>query len=85
VCTSIVLLFFYVFGINQLTKGSYLIGNYEKKINILLVESRDLQMNFAESSFLGGIQDRVKELSFQKTTEVKYIQVSDNYLALKAK
>jgi hypothetical protein len=42
-------------------------------------------MNFAESSFLGGIQDRVKELSFQKTTEVKYIQVSDNYLALKAK
>lgn len=85
ICVSIILLVFYVFGINQLTKGSYLIQNYEKKINVLSAESGGLQMSFAESSFLGGTQDRVKQLSFEKTTEVKYIQVLDNSLALKVK
>lgn len=85
ICMSVFLLVSYVFGINQLTKGSYLIGNYEKKINGLTLESRELQMNFAESSFLGDIQDRVRQLSFEKTTEVKYIQVLDSALALKTK
>jgi hypothetical protein len=68
-------LIFYVFGVNELTKGAYLIKNYQKDIALLSQENAGLETNFAEIGFLGSMQEKAKELSFEKTKEVKYIQV----------
>jgi cell division protein FtsB len=68
-------LLFYVFGVNELTKGSYLIKNYQKEITKLSEENARLEMSFAEISFLENVQEKARELSFEKTKSVKYIQV----------
>ncbi len=75
------MLVFYVFSVNQLTGGTYLIKNYNKEIGSLLKENKILENNFAEAGFLGGIQNKTKELNFEKTTKVTYVQILDNSLA----
>ncbi len=72
-----VMLVLYVYLINQLTGGTYLIKNYNKQMDALLTESRTLQTNFAESGFLGSIEQKVGQLSFQKTTDIKYVHILD--------
>lgn len=73
-----VLLIFYVWQINSLTRSSYLISSYEKQIDKLLDENKNLQISFAESSFLGQALAKIQALNFQKVVSVKYIQVSDS-------
>jgi hypothetical protein len=75
---SLALLIFYVWQINDLTRGSYLINGYEKQINKLSEENKNLVVSFAESSFFGQTLVKIRGLNFQKTTSVKYIQVSDS-------
>ena len=74
-------LFFYAFQINALTKGTYLVNSYEKNILAIAKENRNLEVNFAESGFLGEVQQKTKQLNFEKTTSVKYIQIPDNSFA----
>ncbi|TSC94793.1 MAG: hypothetical protein CEN87_327 [Parcubacteria group bacterium Licking1014_1] len=69
---------FYVYSINELTKGVYFINSYGKQINSLLQKNRNLEVDFAESGFLGNLEIKTKELSFEKTKETKYIQILDN-------
>jgi len=76
------LLIFYVWQINDLTKGSYLINSYEKQITKLSEENKNLQISFAESSFLGQALVKIKALNFQKTTSVKYIQIPNSSVAV---
>lgn len=73
-------LLFYVFGINDLTEGSYLVKNYHKEIANLSEENAKLETISAEIGFLGSIQEKAKELSFQKAKNIKYIQVAGGEL-----
>jgi len=75
------LLFFYIYQINVLTKGTYLISNYKNSIDKILEENKKLEVNFAENSFLGEVLIKTRELNFEKTTAVKYIQVLESSLA----
>ena len=75
---SLSLSIFYVYQINAITRGFYLINTYEKQINKLSQENKNLQASFAESSFLGQTLQKVQTLNFQKTTSVKYIQILDS-------
>ena len=50
---SLAMLVFYVFGVNQLIQGTYLIKNYNKEIKNLLAENRSLEVVGTEASFLG--------------------------------
>jgi len=75
---TLVLLVFYVWQINDLTRGSYTINNYEKQISQLSGENKSLQVSFAESSFLGQALVKIQALNFQRTTSVKYIQILDS-------
>ncbi len=70
-------LIYYVFGVNDLTKGAYLIKNYNKEIKSLSSENAKLQTNLAEIGFLGNVQEKAKELSFQKVKDVNYIQINN--------
>lgn len=69
------LLVFYVFQVTALTKNAFLISSYEKQAEKLSQENRNLQVSFAESSFLGQALTKIQALNFQKTTSVKYIQI----------
>jgi len=75
------LLFFYIYQINILTRGTYLISSYEKSIEAVSEENKKLEISFAENSFLGEVLAKTQELNFQKTTSVKYIQVLESSLA----
>ena len=75
---SLAFLVFYVWQINDLTRGSYLSNSYEKQISKLSEENKNLQVSFAESSFLGQALEKIQALNFQKTDSVKYIQVPDS-------
>jgi len=79
---SLALLVFYVWQINDLTRGSYLINNYEKQISKLSEENKNLEISFAESSFLGQALLKIQALNFQKTVSVKYIKIPDNSVAV---
>ncbi len=74
---SLALLVFYVWQINDLTRGSYLSNSYEKQITKLSDENKNLQVSFAESSFLEQALVKIQALNFQRTTSVKYIQIPD--------
>jgi hypothetical protein len=74
----LVLLVFYVWQINDLTRGSYTINSYENQISKLSDENKNLQVSFAESSFLGQALTKIQAMNFQKTTSVKYVQVMDS-------
>ena len=78
---GLALLVFYVWQINDLTKGSYLINSYEKQISKLSDENKNLEVSFAENSFLGQALEKIQALNFQKTTSVKYIQISGSPVA----
>ena len=75
---SLALLVFYVWQINDLTRGSYLSNSYEKQITKLSDENKNLQVSFAESSFLEQALVKIQALNFQKSTSVKYIQILDS-------
>lgn len=77
------LLIFYIWQINDLTRGSYLINNYQKQISKLSDENKNLQVSFAENSFLGQALAKIQALNFRKTTSVKFIQIPDNSVAVK--
>jgi len=72
------LLVFYVWQVNGLIKGSYLVKSYQSDIVKLSEENKKLQISFAESSFLGQALIKIQQLNFQKTTSVKHIQMPEN-------
>ena len=74
------LLIFYVWQVNALTSGAYLINDYQKQVFTLSEENKNLEISFAENSFLGQALEKIHALNFQKIVSVKYIQVPDNYL-----
>ena len=78
---GLALVIFYVCQINDLTRGSYLINSYGKQITKLSDENKNLEVSFAENSFLGQALERIQTLNFQKITTVKYIQILDGSVA----
>ena len=82
---SLALLVFYVWQINDLTKGSYLMNSYEKQISKLSEENKNLEISFAESSFLGQAVEKIQALNFQKNTSVKYIRIPGSSVAANIK
>ena len=67
----VAMLAFYIFLVNGLTHGVYVIESYNKETRVLA----------KENSFLGKVTKKANELSFEKTTKVKYIEMANNSLA----
>ena len=74
---------FYIFLINQLTLGTYLIKNYNKEISGLQAQNREFEIKLAKTDFMGQILQSAQGLGFEKTEKVKYINVPGNSFALK--
>ena len=69
---------FYVWQVNDLARGAYLVNTYGNQIKNLSNENKNLEVSFAESGFLGQAMEKIQSLNFQKTASVKYIQVLDS-------
>ncbi len=76
-----VVLVFYVFSVNELTKGVYTIKQYNKEITSLVKENKILANNFSNNNFLIKTQDRAEQLAFEKTKDIKYVQILETSLA----
>jgi len=73
-------LVFYIYLVNDLTKGVYSIKNYNKEINNLLQENKILSSNLTNNNFLLKTQEKATQLSFEKTKDIKYIQIIESPL-----
>ncbi len=81
-CLSLILLLaVYIFLVNQLTLGAYLIKNYNKEINQLSEQNRSLEINLAQVNFMGQISKKAFSMDFQKTTQINYIKLFNDSLA----
>lgn len=77
----LLLLIFYVISVNAMTKSYFTIKNYNHQMESLKKEDKSLQIMLSQVNSLGKVENKAKELNFQKTSTIKYIQISDNSLA----
>lgn len=75
IATCLLLSVFYVFAINQLTSGAYTIKNYNKEVASLSKENRTMEAQVADSGLLDQIHVTVNQLGFEKTSEIKYVEI----------
>ncbi len=77
ICVFSVIMFlsFYIVQVNEMTESAYLIENYEARINELLNENQNLEINFMQVSSLGNIKSLVQNLNFEKQGRVQYIRI----------
>ncbi|MFA5878008.1 MAG: hypothetical protein WC845_01445 [Candidatus Staskawiczbacteria bacterium] len=80
-CSVLLLSVFYVIQINSMIRGGYLIKDYQKQIDKLLAENKNLEVDLAQISYLENIQAKTAEMNFEKIQTIKYIQILDNSLA----
>jgi|SRR5579863_9847551 len=78
---SLAMLVFYIYQVNQLTRGAYAIRGYNNQISSLAGENTNLEAQFAQSDFLAGVAQQAQALGFEKTTNVAYVQIMQNSLA----
>jgi hypothetical protein len=70
-----VVLIFYVWQINDMAKGSFVLNKYESEINVLAQENRSLKVFFEEGSYMDKTVAKINDLNFQKVASVKYVQI----------
>lgn len=77
----ILLLAFYIFQISDVVSRGYQIQNYQKKLNKLSEETKLLEINSAQINSLGGIEERIQEMGFEKVGKIHYIQILESQIA----
>lgn len=80
---ALFMLIFYVYSVNKITGNIALVKDYNQQIDLLLKENSALQADLEQVGFWGKIMEQAKELSFEKTSNIKYLQipVTDSSLA----
>ena len=79
---ALMLLVFYIFGVNKLTQGAYILQRGNQQVADLVSKNQDLQAQFAQSTFLGGISQQAMQLGFEKTQHVAYVQILQGPVAM---
>jgi len=69
------LLVLYIFQVNFLVSENYLIQDYQKKLNVLTRENRDLEIRFEQVNSLENIESLLSALNFEKVNKIHYIRV----------
>ena len=77
------LLVFYIFQTNFLVSESYLFQGYQKKLNKASLENETLLINSVEFNSLTNIEEKIKELGFEKADKVYYLQILEGQVATK--
>ena len=72
-----------VFQVNSLTSEGYLVKNYEKQLNTLTAENKNLEIQFGKINSLGNIDGLVQNLNFEKVDKIYYIRILGGQVAKK--
>jgi hypothetical protein len=73
---GLMLLVFYVWQIGNLTRDNYVLDGYKAQVSKLSDENKNLQISFAENSFMEEALIKIEGLKFQKAESVKYVNMS---------
>lgn len=77
------LLVFYIFQVNKAVSENYLLERHKRKLNEIIQESKNLEINFFQKNSLGNIETLTKNLEFEKVDKVHYIQVLEGKVVSK--
>ncbi len=74
-------LVFHILQVNALTRETYLVKNYEKKLEQLYSESETLKVDFSRVYSLSNVDNYLQDGNFEKVTQVKYIRILEGSVA----
>jgi len=74
-------LVFHILQVNALTRETYLVKNYEKKLEQLYSESETLKVDFSKVNSLSNVDNYLQDGNFEKVTQVKYIRILEGSVA----
>ena len=77
------LLVFYIFQVNEITKASFFIANYEKQIAKFSQESKNLESNFSHLNSSANLETILNNLNYEKVGQVHYLRVPDSTVVTK--
>lgn len=80
----LLLMCLYVIQINLVVGDTYRISGYEKDIQVLSHETKDLQAEHASSLFSKTIEDIASSMQFEKVTNVQYLQAGGGAVVARA-
>jgi hypothetical protein len=75
------LLVFYIFQINNLVSGKYLLAAQQKSFKNLSQENEKLEANLANLGSLSDIEGKVSELGFERIGQIHYVQILEGAVA----
>lgn len=64
-----------VFQLNDRAREVYLLGQYQKQLNVLTQENKALEINFSKTNSLNSIDDLAQNQLFEKTNKIEYIRI----------
>ena len=79
----LVSIFTYVFQVSALTQETYLIENYQEKINSYSQESSSLEYKFLQNNSFFEVENIAQELDFEEAQRVSYIEVMGSEVVVK--
>ena len=77
------LLVFYIFQVTSLAKETFLLQNYQKRINELARDNENLEIDLAQTNSLEKIGKLAESLNFAKTDKVRYLQLIEGQVVSK--
>jgi hypothetical protein len=77
------LVIFYIFQLNSVTEGMYLIKNYDKKIENLSQENKRLEIKFSKENSLENLGSLVENLGLNPVEKTDYIEIPDSTVLVK--
>ncbi len=77
------LLGLYIFQVNEITKGMFLVKNYNKKLENLLQENKILEIKFSQLNSLENLGLLVSQLNFDEAGKIDYIKIPEGTVVIK--
>lgn len=72
-----------IFQINSVIQNTYLLKNYEKELNLLSEDTKNLEIKLAQTNTLENIETLIKDSSYKKIEEIRYIQLIGSQVVTK--
>jgi len=73
----------YIFQINSVIQNTYLLKNHEKELGLLSEGTKNLEIKLVQANTLENIESLIKDLSYEKIKEIKYIQLVGSQVVTK--
>lgn len=79
----VLLLFFYVFQINEFTADSFWMSEGKRQMKEIARQNNNLQLNIFKNNSLGGVEELVQAMEFEKIEKVHHIKIMGSAVAAK--